>query len=143
MKYMKSIIFVALSVFMVGTVMSQTTESKNLKKSDHVKKTPEERAQHRTDRMTKKLDLSPAQVAKMNQLNLDIVLQEEVDRKAQKAKKEQQQASIRSVLTPEQALKFDESMAKRKDKRKGKKGKKGEKRKGMKKDQKSDTPEEK
>lgn len=132
MKSIKSIIFIALSIFVVGTVISQTSESKHLKKSDHEKKTPEERAQHRTDRMTKKLDLSESQIAEMNKIQRDIIAQEDIEREARKARKEKQQAQIRSILTSEQAKKFDESLAKRKEKRKGKRGKKRQKRKEMK-----------
>ena len=116
---------------MIGPIMSQTSES-NLRQSEHHNKTPEERSQYRTDKMTKKLGLSEAQAAKINALQLDNIIKEDVDRKAKKARMAQQQASIRAILTAEQAQKFDESMNKRKEKRKGIRNKKREKRKEMK-----------
>lgn len=80
-------------------------------------KTPEERAQMRTERLAKQLDLSPEQVAQVQAINLKYIdktdeLRKERQaehaetREAGKAMRGSHEAEMKAVLTPEQYTKW-------------------------------------
>lgn len=135
MKLLKGFLIAGLSLLTIGAAISQTKqENKDLRNTERVKKTPKERAEGRTARMTEKLSLTDDQAKKLHALQLDFAKEEQAEREARKVKRENRQAAIRSLLTEEQALKFDELKSERKGKLKGRKGKWKGKRKHHKKD---------
>lgn len=98
---------------------------------DNDKKTPEERAKHRTEVMTKELGLSAEQIAKVNTINLNFArttadvkaMQDESARKGRmEAVRNKRDADLQGVLTPEQFAKMKELRDKKKDEHKDKKG---------------------
>lgn len=98
---------------------------------DNDKKTPEERAKHRTEVMTKELGLSAEQIAKVNTINLNFArttadvkaIQDESARKGRmEAVRNKRDADLQGVLTPEQFAKMKELRDKKKDEHKDKKG---------------------
>lgn len=93
-------------------------------------KTPEERAQHQTELMTKHLGLTPEQVPQVQAINLKYVDQfgelrgrsrDEANGKKQAVKdlREQRNAELKAVLTPEQYDTMIKGQAERQDKRQG------------------------
>ncbi len=132
-------LIVALSIFTIGTGISQSTEGKQERKSDRAKLTLEERVERQTKRMTKQLDLTNEQVEKLQAIQLEYAKQEEIEREARAAKRATHEANIRAMLTDEQVKKFDELKENRKDKRARKRNKRKGKRKEMKKDQEGDN----
>lgn len=91
---------------------------------DGGKKTPEERAKHRTEMMTKELGLSAEQVAKVNTININFArsvgdikqIKDEATRKGRMdALKSGRDNSLKAVLTPEQFTKMTELRAKKKE----------------------------
>ncbi len=99
-------------------------------------KSPQERAEHQTARMTKTLGLTDAQVAQVTEINLAYAekgaalkakgTDKGANKTAKKALREEHKAAIKSVLTAEQITAFD-AMKKRKGGKRGK-GKSEEKR---------------
>ena len=129
MRILKSILIVALSVFIVSAGMSQEVESKRPRKSDRVKLTPEKRAERQTKKMSKRLELSDAQTAQLEAIQLEYAKEQELDKVARDEKRARHEARIRAILTDEQAKKFDEAKEDRKDRRMRKKDKRKAKRK--------------
>lgn len=84
----------------------------------------EEKADKRTEKMTKELGLSEEQAKKVKALNMEhIQKMEETRAKMEAAKKEAHQnreeheAALKTILTPEQAARLDEIKAEQKEKR--------------------------
>ena len=109
----------------------------NAQEKDH--KTPQERAQLQTARMTKELSLTTDQAAKVEAINLKYADQIEAKRTEQKADREKMRtegkalhdahdADMKVVLTPEQytiwQAKKEEMKAKQMEKRQGMHGQK-------------------
>lgn len=99
---------------------------------DNEKKTPEERAKHRTEMMTKELGLDAEQVAKVNTINLNFAramgdvkeIKDEATRKGRsEALKTKRDTDMQGVLTADQFTKMKELRDKKKDEHK-KEGKK-------------------
>lgn len=91
---------------------------------DGGKKTPEERAKHRTEVMTKELGLNAEQVAKVNTININFArtvsdlkqIKDEATRKGRMdTLKANRDNSLKAVLTPEQYTKMTELRAKKKE----------------------------
>ena len=99
-------------------------------------KSPQEKAQHQTDRLTKALGLNDTQINQVTEINLAYAEKraelkaKETDKAsnktAKKALKEEHKSAIKSILTAEQITKYD-GMKKRKGGKRGK-GKGEEKR---------------
>lgn len=96
--------------------------------------TPEERAQHHTDRLVEKLALTETQTTEVANINLDFAkkikatkdaeTERGANREAVKNLKTEQKAAIKEVLTPEQATAFEAMKGERKGHRgKGKREK--------------------
>jgi periplasmic protein CpxP/Spy len=112
------------------TLMAQDADM-----DDNGKKTPDERAQHRTEWMTKELGLSPEQIAKVNPINITYAraISEVKDMKDVEAKKtrskalrDKRDADLKAVLTPEQFTKLT-TLREQKEGKKDKEDKKGKK----------------
>lgn len=98
---------------------------------DNGKKTPEEKAQHRTELMTKELGLSPDQVTKVNAINLGFArsmesvrqIKDEPSRKGRaEALRTNRDGQLKETLTTEQYTRMMELREKKKA-GKGEKGK--------------------
>lgn len=94
------------------------------------RKTPEDRAKHRTEMMTKELGLSPEQIARVNTINInfaralsDVKKMEDGDVKKNRATalKEKRDNDLKPVLTAEQFTRMNELRDKKKDQHKDKK----------------------
>ncbi len=97
---------------------------------DNDKKTPEERAKHRTEVMTKELGLNAEQIAKVNTINLNFAhamgdvkeIKDEATRKGRsEALKSKRDTDLQGVLTADQFTKMKELRDKKKDDHKDKK----------------------
>lgn len=97
------------------------------------KKSPEDRAKHRTERMTKELALSPEQIAKVNTVNINFAraiseVKEMKDVEARRtrtvAAKEKRDGELRTILTPEQFTKWEAARDAKKKEHRDKKDKK-------------------
>jgi periplasmic protein CpxP/Spy len=100
--------------------------SASLSAQDKAKRSPEEMANVRTERLTTVLELTPEQAAKVNALHLAHA-QEAEARRAQheakreamraemKAKRERHQANMKSILTAEQYAKWEALNAQREE----------------------------
>lgn len=132
MKVHKIIIVAALAIFTMGIGNAQAETSKKLEKTERKEKSTAERVKHQTEKLAKKLELTPEQSAKVEAINLKYAESEKVEKEKRQDKRDQQQAEIRSVLTEYQAGKFDAHTENRKMKGKHKRDKKGEKRKARK-----------
>ena len=91
------------------------------------KRTPEEKAAALTKKMTKELNLSPEQAAKIEPKNLEFFKEQSVHHEKMKALREEHKkmldkhrANIKADLTPDQQKKAEEIMEQRKEKRKEK-----------------------
>ena len=91
---------------------------------DNDKKTPEERAKHRTEVMTKELGLNAEQIAKVNTINLNFAraasevkeIKDEATRKGRSdALKAKRETDLQAVLTADQFTKMKELREKKKD----------------------------
>jgi len=102
-------------------------KTKKLKKEDRKNMSTEEKAKHKTDRMTKQLKLSEAQAKQVYDANLKFenevkALRTEAKKiKAEvKVKRLAKRTEIEKILTPEQLAKAKEMKAKRKTKHQNK-----------------------
>jgi periplasmic protein CpxP/Spy len=100
---------------------------------DKGKKTPEERAQHRTEVMTKQLGLNAEQIAKVNTIHITFAramseVKEMQDQEARKnrakALRDKRDNDLKGVLSAEQFSKMLAERDKKKEDAKGKKDKK-------------------
>jgi len=81
------------------------------------KKTPEQRANNMTKRMTKELALTTDQQAKINALILKREKQREEDMKARKVQMQQMDAEFKAILNADQYQKFEQKKEEMRKKR--------------------------
>jgi protein CpxP len=127
---MKKLILSAILFISMGTVaMAQKSDKK-------IHKTPEERAQHATDMLDKKLSLTADQKSRIYALNLEDMRKvkekgvkgEKRDMTAMKAAMDQRDIKINNILDEKQRASYKEWREKRKDGMKNRIGKrKGDK----------------
>jgi polynucleotide 5'-kinase involved in rRNA processing len=128
---MKKGVFIAMLVGLTSTVPAQ----------DKALKSPDERARIRTERMSKELELSPEQIAKVESINLkyagkgaELRKKHEAERtqarQEGKAMREAEAAELKAVLTPDQYAKWEakqeEMKARRMERRRGAQGRRSE-----------------
>jgi len=120
---------IIMAITSVTFAQDQPQKGKKLQKEDRKNMSSEEKAKHKTDRMTKQLKLSEAQVKQVYDANLKFenevkVLRTEAKKiKAEvKVKRLAKRTEIEKILTPEQLVKVKEMEAKRKAKRQSKAG---------------------
>ncbi|HIP35714.1 MAG TPA: DUF4890 domain-containing protein [Crocinitomix sp.] len=82
--------------------------------------TAEERAQKRTDKMTKQLELTEEQAKKVYEINLEHVKKMDALKAERKAQNEKTKSELDKVLTEKQKKKAEELRQKRKEKQKSK-----------------------
>lgn len=124
---MRKLIFTAMLFISMGTMAFAQQDS-----TKKVRKTPEERAQHFTDQLDKKLSLTADQKTKIYTINLDGIKKakgkhvegQKPDRAAMKASIEERDSQISSILNEGQRKTYEELKAKRAEsfKKHGKKG---------------------
>jgi len=124
---MRKLIFTAMLFISMGTMAFAQQDS-----TKKARKTPEERAQHATDALDKKLSLTADQKTKIYAINLDGIKKakgkhvkgQKPDMAAMKAAMEERDGQISSVLNEGQRKSYDEIKAKRAEsfKKHGKKG---------------------
>ncbi|WP_285057656.1 hypothetical protein [Pedobacter ginsengisoli] len=124
---MRKLIFTAMLFISMGTMAFAQQDS-----TKKARKTPEERAQHATDALDKKLSLTADQKTKIYAINLDGIKKakgkhvkgQKPDMAAMKAAMEERDVQISSVLNEGQRKSYDEIKAKRAEsfKKHGKKG---------------------
>lgn len=106
-----------LNVLLVGFALFAVTTT--VSAQEKTKKSPQERAEMHTERMTKALDLTSNQRAKVAELNLGIAMKNDAIRNNTEMSKELKMESIKgnndarksylkSILTEEQLKKFEE-----------------------------------
>ena len=124
---MRKLIFTAMLFISMGTMAFAQQDS-----TKKARKTPEERAQHATDALDKKLSLTADQKTKIYAINLDGIKKakgkhvkgQKPNMAAMKAAMEERDGQISSVLNEGQRKSYDEIKAKRAEsfKKHGKKG---------------------
>ena len=111
-------ILLALTLVIGTATMAQDADDNN------DKRTPEERAKHRTEVMTKDLDLTPDQVTKVSDINLRFARENAeakklTDEKARKERsrglKEKRDEELKAVLTADQYTKLMQQREDKKD----------------------------
>lgn len=116
-----------LSTLALAASMSLMAQDADM---DNDKKTPEERAKHRTEVMTKELGLDAEQIAKVNTINLNFMramtdvkeIKDEATRKGRSdALKGKRDTDLQGILTADQFTKMKEMREKKKDDHKEKK----------------------
>jgi len=114
-------LFSTLALVASMSLMAQDADT------DNDKKTPEERAKHRTEVMTKELGLDAEQIAKVNTINLNFAramgdvkeIKDEVTRKGRsEALKTKRDTDLQGVLSADQFTKMKELRDKKKDEHK-------------------------
>jgi len=119
----------------LGVIMALTSvtfaqdQPQKVKKEDRKNMSTEERAKHKTDKMTKLLKLSEVQTKQVYDVNLKfenevkaIRTEAKKIKEAVKVKRLAKRTEIEKILTPEQLEKVKEMEAKRKAKRQSKAG---------------------
>lgn len=118
MKHLMTTLALAASLFASPALRAQDMDD------DGDKKSPEERAKHRTEMMTKELGLNAEQVAKVNTVNITFArsmaevkeIKDEASRKGRaEALRTNRDKSLQAVLTAEQYTKMMEMRAKKKE----------------------------
>jgi len=118
---MKRLMFTAILFLGIGTmVFAQQTGGHK------VKRTPEEKAQHLTDALNKRLSLNDGQKSKVYAISLDGIKQfeakkakgEKPDRAAMKAELEKRDAQISAILNPDQQKAYQQWKAEKLEKMK-------------------------
>jgi protein CpxP len=109
---MKKLMFTTLLFFTIGTMAFAQ------QKADHKKKhkTPEEKAQHLTDKLDKQLTLTPDQKSKIYTISLDGIKEaksthvkgEKADPSVKKAEMEKTDSQISAVLNSKQRKAYQE-----------------------------------
>ena len=118
---MKNLKSIALTAILSGATFLSFSQEKEIK-------TPEQRAEKRTEVLTKKLDLTTEQQSKVAELNNSVIketeaiknntnLSKEEKKKAVKQLRESKRNEIRAALSTEQQQKFDKMKEKRDHKR--------------------------
>ena len=117
-----------------GLLASPMLRAQDADMDDNGKKSPEERAKHRTEQMTKQLGLNDVQIAKVNTVNMNFMramadvklVKDEASRKTRgQMLKDKREAELKEILTPEQfatmlKMRDDKKDGKDKEKPKGK-----------------------
>jgi len=119
----------------LGVIMALTSvtfaqdQPQKVKKEDRKNMSTEERAKHKTDKMTKLLKLSEVQTKQVYDVNIKfenevkaIRTEAKKIKEAVKVKRLAKRTEIEKILTPEQLEKVKEMEAKRKAKRQSKAG---------------------
>lgn len=88
----------------------------------HAQRTPEERAARQTEMMTRKLSLTEEQNKKVYEINLKSAQQMQTsfqakDPKSMRAAREEKDAALLQVLTPEQGKRYEEMKKERQEHR--------------------------
>ena len=122
-------LFSTLALTVAMSLMAQDADT-----DDKGKKSPEERAKHRTEVMTKELGLSPEQIARVNTVNItyarglgDVkdMTDASVKKERAKALRDKRDGDLKGILTAEQFTKMESLREKKKavqkDKKVGKK----------------------
>ena len=104
----KILILLVAVIFSTGNVFAQDGKSKS--------KTPEQKAEMKTQKMTKEFILTVDQQKKMKALLLKRELEKVEMRKKRMARKAKMEAEMKAILTPEQFTKWKENRAKKKKK---------------------------
>jgi len=126
MKKLMTTIGLGLIIALTSATFAQDGPQKHKKitKEERKNMTVEQKAKHKTDRMTKQLKLSDDQAKQLYNLNLkfesDIkVLKTEAKKikEKAKAKRTERKSELAKILTPEQQIKVKEMEAKRKENR--------------------------
>ena len=118
---MKNLKSIALTAILSGATFLNFSQEKEIK-------TPEQRAEKRTEVLTKKLDLTTEQQSKVAELNQSTIkevesiknnssLSKEEKKKAIKQLRETRRTELRSMLTTDQKQKMDKMKEKRDQKR--------------------------
>ena len=118
---MKNLKSIALTAILSGATFLSFSQEKEIK-------TPEQRAEKRTEVLTKKLDLTTEQQLKVAELNQSTIkevesiknnssLSKEEKKKAIKQLRETRRTELRSMLTTDQQQKMDKMKEKRDQKR--------------------------
>lgn len=116
---MKKLIFTAILFISMGTMAFAQSDKK-------VKKTPEQKAQHATEELTKKLSLTADQKSKIEAINLESFKKikdsnpkgEKKDKAAIKAAKDDRDNKINAVLNDSQRKTYKEFKAEKKSEKK-------------------------
>ena len=116
MKKLMTTLGMGLMIALISPAVAQNNDKPQHKKFKEM--TVEERAQKRTDRMTKQLELSDDQAKKVYKINLEHAKKMEELRKQRKAQNEKTKAEMDKVLTDEQKKKAEELRKKHEEKRK-------------------------
>lgn len=105
---------IGLMIALISPATAQEGKPANAKK-EHKDLTPEERAQKRTDKMTKELELSEEQAKQVYAINLNdakemeaIRIEKEKLKKRAKAQREKSRTEMDNVLTAEQKVKMEQ-----------------------------------
>lgn len=108
----------AVGLICAGMVFSAQAQEKK----PESKKTPEEKAEMLTKKMTKELELTSEQQTKVSKVNLESAkemdaLKKELQaiKEKKKALKEKRDTDLKSILTPEQHQKYKELQAERRE----------------------------
>ncbi|GAA4301828.1 DUF4890 domain-containing protein [Nibribacter koreensis] len=142
----KLILMLSMGVLFAGTSFAQDAPQKVRKErseqrvrkdgQERVRKSPEERAAKRTEMMAKKYDLNKSQQAKLQALflkqsnemaaqrsnRMEATQKDPAQRQARKAKHEQYNAEIKSILNKKQYAQFEADRKEMKEKKAAKKG---------------------
>ena len=125
---LKGLIFglICLFAFNINAQTVKEGAKSEVRKEQRPHKTPEEKAQKATDRMTEKLGLNEKQQADIFALNVqEIKNRDEIRSKMKNKLQAEQMARYKTVLTPDQYAKLEKFQAERQAK--GKKGHHGKK----------------
>ncbi len=108
-----------------GLLASPLLSAQDADTDDNGKKTPEERAKHRTEQMTKELGLNDVQIAKVNTVNMNFMramadvkqVKDEASRKNRaQILKDKREADLKEILTAEQFATMQKLREQKKDK---------------------------
>lgn len=123
----KSLLIALVACFAAASLNAQTQPPPAAKP---VKVAPAERHQKHSDEVAKDLNLTPEQKAQFQKIDEDYKAKSKAARTARKEEgaklREEKIKAHKAVLTPEQAAKYDEIMAKKKAKHEHKKEKRAE-----------------
>jgi broad specificity polyphosphatase/5'/3'-nucleotidase SurE len=118
---------ICLFVFNLNAQITQEAPQTDVRKEQRPHKTPEQKAQKVTDKMTEKLGLNEKQQAEVYAVNLqEAQNRKKIREQLQENLQREQMARYKTVLTSEQYAKLEKFQAERKTKaKKGHHGKKG------------------
>lgn len=125
----KMLILLAAFTLTAGAASAQTQAAKpapgRAQRGQMANKTPEQRADARTQQLTKSLGLSADQTEKVRQLNLaqakemqTLRAKSAANRQEAKATRDRHEAQLKAILTTEQYAKYEQQRTERMDKRK-------------------------